>query len=93
MATKIQWKSAAVQEYLDGQHGVEQMLRERAERGAANMRANAPVLTGNYRDAIDVWEDHTDRLVVRYGSRSPHAHLVEARDGIAARSIDAVGGS
>lgn len=93
MATKVTWKSSAVQDYLDGGGGVAAMLRRRAEQGAEHMRANAPVTTGAYKAAIEVWEDHTDRLVVRYGSRAPHSHLVEAEHGTAARSLDATGGA
>lgn len=66
----------------------------RAERIAAEMRENAPVKTGNYRDHIEVRRvNHRGRPVFQVGSTSPHAHLVEASTGNAARALDAAGGA
>lgn len=72
--------------------GVRKHLRERAERVASAARQNAPVVTGAYRDGIGVWEDQTDRAVVRVGSTAPHAHLVEARTHNLLSALDAAGG-
>lgn len=87
--SRVKLNSSTVQEYLDGGHGVREDLRRRAEAGASDMRSNGPVESGEYVGGIQVWEDRTDRLVVRYGSTAPHAMVVEARHGVAARSIDA----
>jgi len=71
---------------------VRALLRQRAEAVAARARSIAPVDTGRYRDDIGVRDDTTDRAVVRVGSSAPHAHLVEARDGVMVRALGAEGG-
>jgi hypothetical protein len=71
--------------------GVQSELRSRAERVAEAARASAPVETGEYRDAIAVADDTTDRAVVRVGSTAPHAFIVEAATGNMARALDAAG--
>ena len=73
--------------------GVRAELHARAERVAAQARSTAPVDTGDYRDGIAVWDDTTDRAVVRVGSRDRKAPLVEAKTGNMARALDAAGGA
>lgn len=67
---------------------IEQVLRSHAEPVAAAARASAPVVTGTYRDSIEVVADqHATRVVVHVVARARHAHLVEARTGNLARSL------
>ena len=73
--------------------GVRAELERRAERVAAAARSSAPVETGAYRDGITVYDDTTDRAVVRVGSTARHAPLVEAKTGNLARALDAAGGA
>ena len=72
--------------------GVREDLTRRMENVAAQARATAPVVTGDYRDKIDVFQDTTDRVAVRVGSTSDHAFIVEAKTGNLARALDAAGG-
>jgi len=93
MAVTIKLNHGAVQEYLDGGHGVRELVIDRAKRVLARAEETAPVETGDYKDHLAITEDHTDRLAVRVGSSSHHAHLVEAKHGTMARALDAAGGS
>lgn len=81
------------QEFLDGQHGVESPLNRSATGVESAARATAPVDTGEYLDSIHIETDHTDRMVKRVISNVPYAMIVEARDGVLARALDAAGGS
>lgn len=93
MAAKITLNHGTVQSYLDGENGVRELLLSRAQRVLAAAQSTAPVETGNFRDGLGIREDHTDRLAIRIGSSSPHAHLVEAKHGTMARALDSAGGS
>lgn len=93
MATKIEWKSAAVQDILDGGQGVREDLRSRAERVLRHAQDDPHDETGNYERSLHITEDHTDRLVVRVVASAPHAHLVEAQFGVLAKALDAAGGA
>lgn len=93
MAAKITLNHKSVQDLLDGDGGVREILMERAQRVLAKAQVDAPVQTGNYKSGLGISEDHTDRLAIRVGSNSPHAHLVEAKHGTMARALDAAGGS
>lgn len=72
--------------------GVRDYLRDRADQVLAAARASAPVRTGAYRDSLTVWDDTTDRAVVRVGSTAGHAAVVEAKTGNLSRAIDAAAG-
>lgn len=85
----IKLNSREIQTYLDGGHGVREQLRERAEQVASAARDGAPVLSGTYRDSIEITEDRTDRLVVRVVADVPYAGAVEAATGNLARALDA----
>lgn len=93
MATKVKWNDRAVQEYLDGEHGVEDSLERRASRVEQAAKSSAPVASGAYRDSLHVETAHTDRMVKRVVSDVPHAFAVEARHGVLAKALDAAGGS
>lgn len=93
MAGRVRLNSGAVQALLDGDQGVRDLLVARAEQVLSSAEANAPVRTGDYKSRLAITEDHTDRLALRVGSSSPHAHLVEAKHGTLARALDAAGGA
>lgn len=66
----------------------------RAERVAANQRANAPVESGAYRDSIAVHRvEHPTRPVFQIGPSVDYGMEVEANHGTVARSLDAAGGA
>lgn len=81
-----------VQQYLDGDHGVEAMLTRRGERALATARANAPVVSGDYRNGLHLEVTHTDRMVVRVVSDVDYTLAVEADTGNLARALDSAGG-
>lgn len=83
--------SAVIQQYLDGEHGVEATLRERAEAVLAAAQAGAPVDTGEYLDSLHIEVDHTDRMVVRVVADAYHAWIVEVTTGNLASALDAAG--
>lgn len=91
--TRVELNSAAIQKMLDGGNGIREDLQQRAQAVLAQAESIAPVKTGNYRDGLQVVEEHTDRVVFRVGSKAPHAHLVEAQSGVMAKALDAAGGS
>lgn len=67
-------------------------LTRRAQRVLAAARGSAPVVTGRYRDSLQIIQSTTDRAVVRVAATAPHAHLVERRHGVLARAMDAAAG-
>lgn len=67
------------------------LLTDKAQNVLAAAKADAPVVTGNYRDGLEIVQDTTDRAVVRVAGTAPHSHLVEANHGVLARSLDAAG--
>ena len=78
---------SAIQEYLDGGHGVEAMLDREAEDRANRARSNAPVVSGDYQSSIHVETVHTDRMVKRVVADVTYALKVEADHGTLARSL------
>lgn len=78
---------AGIQSYLDGNHGVSEMLHAKAEEVASRAKSSAPVDSGAYRDSIHLEEDRTDRLVVRVVADVDYAMVVEADTGNLARSL------
>ncbi len=80
-----------VQSYLDGGHGVDDLLESAAERALSAAQSSAPVASGAYRDSLHLETDHTDRMVVRVISDVDYAMVVEANTGNLARALDAAG--
>lgn len=76
-----------IQEYLDGQHGVERVLDGLAHECEQRAKASAPVDSGAYRDSIHIETVHTDRMVKRVVADVPYAMAVEADTGNLARSL------
>lgn len=71
--------------------GVKADVRRRMERALDQARADAPVLTGNYRDNLHL-EEQSDGSV-RLVSDVEYTMTIEAHNGVLARSLDAAGGS
>ena len=67
--------------------GVTAMLAAEAAQVLARAQAGAPVRTGEYRDSLRAWVDHTDRAVARVGSDVDHALAVEAETGNLVRAL------
>lgn len=61
-----------------------------AEKVLAAAQGIAPVLTGAYRDSIHIESVTTDRAVERVVSDVPYAMVIEARDRVLTRAIDAI---
>jgi hypothetical protein len=83
----VTMNGAVVQQYLDGDHGVEALLEEKAQAAANKAESGAPVASGAYRASIHVETDHTDRMVKRVVADVPYAFVVEANTGNLARSL------
>lgn len=90
---RVKLNHRTVGEYLDGRHGVEELLDRRAQRALEAARAAAPVASGHYRRTLQVQTVHTDRIVKRVVAAADYAVFVEARDGVLSRSLDAAGGA
>lgn len=73
--------------------GTRAFVTERAARVLAQAKSQAPVDTGAYQASLHIEQATTDRAVARVVASVPYAHIVEARSGVLARSIDAAGGS
>jgi hypothetical protein len=87
-ATRITINHAEIQSYLDGDHGVDDMLEGHAEDVLHAAWSAAPVLTGEYQESLHIETDHTDRMVKRVVSDSDHAWVVEANTGNLSRALD-----
>jgi hypothetical protein len=92
MPELVKLNHETVQEYLDGEHGISDMLDQRINRVLSDAQMHAPVKTGAYRDSLKVETVHTDRMVKRVSSDVDYALIVEARTGTLARSLDAAAG-
>lgn len=86
--TRIKLNSAGIQEYLDGEHGVRELLRSKAEPVLAAAKADPHDDTGAYEAGLEIQEAHTDRLVVRVVSTDYKGHILESKYGILSRALD-----
>lgn len=89
MRNAIRLNSAEIQSYLDGEHGVREMLLAHAEPVLAAAQADPHDASGEYEGSLHIEETHTDRLVVRVVADAPHALVQEARYGVLSRALDA----
>ncbi len=87
--TRIDVNSRELQSYLDGDHGVRELLRGKAENVAAALRADPHDETGAFEAGVTIEEVHTDRLVLRVGSTDHKGHILEANYGLHSRALDA----
>lgn len=87
---KMDWKG--VEEMLMTDPAVKEAVRKEADRIANRARATAPVVSGEYRDSIEVVETVTtdmrmNRVAARVVATAPHAGKVEAEHGTLARAL------
>ena len=87
--TRIDVNSRTLQSYLDGGHGVRELLRGKAENVASALRADPHDDTGAFEAGVTIEEVHTDRLVLRVGSTDHKGHILEANYGLHSRALDA----
>jgi hypothetical protein len=87
----VRLNSSEVQSYLDGSHGVREMLRGKAEQVLAAAQADPHDASGDYEASLEIAEDRTDRLVFRVGSSIEYVYVQEARYGVLSRALDAAG--
>lgn len=88
MATnKVRLNSKALQQYLDGAHGVEALLEQKAQDALSLALAAAPVESGAYQASLHVETDHTDRMVKRVVADVPYAMKAEAEHGTLAKAL------
>lgn len=85
---RVVMNHAAIQEYLDGKHGVAKKLRREGARVLGRAKSSAPFETGAYRSSLRMFETHTDRMAIRVGSDLDYAMAVEARTGTLSRALD-----
>lgn len=86
--TEVKLNHSAIQEYLDGEHGIEALLEERAQHALSAAQSSAPVASGAYRDSLHIETDHTDRMVKRVVADVDYALVVEANTGNLSRALD-----
>jgi hypothetical protein len=89
---KVRFHPEAFVEILNSP-GVGEDLKARGERMLAQARATAPVVTGTYRDSLELVVEHTDRVRIKVQSTVPYGLKVEAEHGTLARAVDAGGGA
>ena len=90
---EIKLNHGTIQSYLDGGHGVSELLHSKAEAVADALRADPHDDTGAFEDGVMVEEVHTDRMVLRVGSTDWKGHVLEVKYGLHARALDAAGGA
>lgn len=88
MAVRIKLNSRGMRDLLNS-GSVGAYLEGKIQRGLAAAKANAPVKTGEYRNALHVELAHTDRVVARIVGGTDHDMIVEADTGNLARALDA----
>ena len=85
---RVTWLNhRTLQQYLDGEHGVEAVLDSEATAALSRAEANAPVVSGAYRASLHVETARTDRMVKRVVADVPYALRVEADHGTLSRSL------
>lgn len=67
-------------------------MRRRADKALAAAQADAPVVSGAYRNSLTVEDAVTDRAGARVIADVPYANRVEAKNGVLAKALDAAGG-
>lgn len=87
MLERLKLKSSGMAELLKSSE-VRAALEGPAESVASAARSNAPYLTGQLADSIEVVDDTTDRAVKRVVATAPYALIVESQTGFLARSLD-----
>lgn len=87
--TRVELNHRTVQSYLDGDHGVRELLHSKAQPVLAAAQADPHDDSGAYEAGLEIQEAHTDRLVVRVVSTDFKGHILEAKYGILARALDA----
>lgn len=88
-STRITLNHHEIQSYLDGGHGVRELLQGPAERVAQALRDDPHDDTGAFEDGVTIEEAHTDRLVLRIGSTDFKGAILEANYGLHSRALDA----
>jgi hypothetical protein len=88
MARSVKMNYKGVGEVLNSA-GVRADLTARAERVLSAAQSSAPVVSGGYRDGLELMQDTTDRAVVRVVATAPYGYVVEANTGNLARALDA----
>lgn len=73
--------------------GVRAELTRRMEPVLAAAQASARVVTGGYKNSLQVWQTTTDRAVVMVGSPLNYSGTVEASTGNLAKALNAAGGA
>lgn len=86
--TRITLNHSQIQSYLDGDHGVRELLMTSAERVAQALRDDPHDDTGAFEEGVTIEEDHTDRLVLRVGSTDFKGAILEANYGLHSRALD-----
>lgn len=64
-------------------------LQGPAQRILDAAQANAPRDTGEYSNSLRIEQDTTDRAVVRVRADIWYAHIIEARDGVLGKALNA----
>lgn len=86
----VQLNGAGIRALLKSQ-GVRRYLTTLAEEVLQEAQANAPVVSGDYRDGLHIEQATTDRAVVRVRGDTDYDWFVEADHGTLARAMDAAG--
>jgi hypothetical protein len=86
--TRVTINHRTIQSYLDGDHGVRELLWSHAEPVLAAAQADPHDDSGDYERSLHIEEARTDRLVVRVVADVPYSHVVEANYGVLARALD-----
>lgn len=84
---RIEMNGRGIEELLKSDDVREELTR-RAEAVLATAKANAPRVTGEYRDSLHIVQDTTDRAAVRVAGGTDHDWAVEANTGNLARALD-----
>lgn len=92
MARNVRLINRGMRELLNSDD-IGDMLERRMQPALSAARADTHDDTGAYEAGLHLERDHTDRVVVRLVSGNWKGHILEARYGILARSLDAAGGA
>ena len=95
MATRVGRVSlnrGTIRDLLNGGMGMDEVLREDAQKVLSRARGLAPVDTGEYRGSIRLEVDQTDRMVVRVVATDRKSNVIEHEHAVLAKALGASAG-
>lgn len=91
-AGRVSLNRGTIRDLLNGGMGMDEVLREDAQKVLSRALGLAPVDTGMYRESIRLEVDQTDRMVVRVVATDRKSNVIEHEHAVLAKALGASAG-